>query len=542
VQPASGHRLDTFEEEMRGTQQAMSSQRKATVVRPSVLPLAVLAVACAFTFVFDQATQGEASMQALPVDLGALRGNTADISYTEHTVAIDAETARKTLRSASKNGSVLVFAPSPEISKLQAGAVLLIRGLAILRVLAVTPVQGNIAVLTAPAAVGDAVREARIHTEYSPAFSKAASGPPSGVLEAAPRGYLAGVLSILQRQFTEVVHAQNTLTEVNGTVKGWDVKLKATQDTDRVNLQLNVKKVEAGIHAQLSGDGYLHNFDTSSDIEIHDSMLRDFRWSNKNLNGVMNLQWEIAKDKPGVWAEEDQIPLQDSPAEFPFVIGGLPMTLSVTAALLVHPGMNEANQLSEGHFRIEYDGYQRFGMHSGNIEEDGSIHGDIKILDTRALSPAAGHAIIVALAAPRIELKVGVSSAWKNLTRFVPGDLAELAVQAFLSNTYVQQAMRDPQLATLLQRALGTVKEAVEMTLKSDAAAHLDFITTASILDSGPMVIVPCQRAQAIITVKVGANAQVFAQSLGTVDKEIFRHGINVGPKTGPCAASSEGY
>jgi hypothetical protein len=56
------------------------------------------------------------------------------------------------------------------------------------------------------------------------------------------------------------------------------------------------------------------------------------------------------------------------------------------------------------------------------------------------------------------------------------------------------------------------------------------------------MVIVPCQRAQAIITVKVGANAQVFAQSLGTVDKEIFRHGINVGPKTGPCAASSEGY
>jgi hypothetical protein len=519
----------------------LSSQRRATLLRPSILPLAALAVAYAFTLVFDQTTRGAAFMQALPIDRVGLRGNTADISFTARTVTIDSDTARRTLRSASKNGSVLVFAPSPEIGKLQAGSVLLIRGLAIRSVLAVTPIQGNIAVLTAPAAVGDAVRDAKIHLEYSPAFSNADSRQPAGVPPGAPTSYFASALSILQHQFAEVVHAQTTLTEVTGNVKGWDVKLKATQVTDRVNLQLSVKKVEAGIHAQLSGDGYLHNFDTSSDIEIHDSMLSDFRWSNKNLNGVMNLQWEIAKDKPGAWAEEDQIPLQESPAEFPFVIGGLPMTLSVTAALLVHPGMTQANQLSEGHFRIEYNGYQRFGLRAGNIEEDGSIHGDIKILDTRALSPAAGHAIVVALAAPRIELKVGLSSAWKVLTRLVPSDLAELAVQAFLSNAYVQQAMRSPQLAAQIQQALGIVKQAVETTMKTDAAAHLDFITSASILDSGPMAIVPCQRAQAIITVKVGANAQAFAQSLGQVDKEIFRHGITVGPKTGPCSSKSDG-
>jgi hypothetical protein len=55
------------------------------------------------------------------------------------------------------------------------------------------------------------------------------------------------------------------------------------------------------------------------------------------------------------------------------------------------------------------------------------------------------------------------------------------------------------------------------------------------------MAIVPCQRAEAIITVKVGANAEVFAQSLGKIDKEIFKHGIVIGPKTGPCASSAGG-
>ena len=95
------------------------------------------------------------------------------------------------------------------------------------------------------------------------------------------------------------VHAGNPPFAVSGTIKDWDFTVSGAPGNNQVKLQMSVKKVVAGIHALIQGEGYLQDFDTSSDIEIHEGLLRDFRWSNKNLNGVMNFGWEVAKDKPG---------------------------------------------------------------------------------------------------------------------------------------------------------------------------------------------------------------------------------------------------
>src|SRR5258707_6694243 len=87
-----------------------------------------------------------------PVDLTALPGNTFEVTYNNHTVIMDAPSVRKTLRSVSKNGNVLVFDSSPEIQKLEPGSVLLMQGLALRKILAAMPFESRHAVLTPPSA------------------------------------------------------------------------------------------------------------------------------------------------------------------------------------------------------------------------------------------------------------------------------------------------------------------------------------------------------------------------------------------------------
>ena len=509
-------------------------------IRTAMLVALISVVAGGTSLYSFQAKPGDLSSVAEPVaDLGTLPGNSCAITYSDQTVVLDRPTVKKTLRSVSANGNVLVFDPSPKIEKLRPGSVLLLDGLAILKVLATMPVGSNIAVLTIPGNVTDAVREAKIHWDYAVHFSQSAASLENPPRDPNAGSEIAALFGRLQDWLVPTAHAGNPPFSASGTIKDWDYTVSGSPGNNQIRLQMSVKKVVAGIHALIQGEGYLKDFDTSSDLEIHQGMLQDLRWSNKNLNGVMNFGWEVAKDKPGPWTEEDQIPLPSS-FEYPFVVGGLPLTLSVTEALLVHPAMTAANQLSVAHFRLEYNGYQRFSVHSGNIDENGQVHGESKILDTRALSPGPGHAFVAALAGPRMELKFGVSSLWGNLKKILPSALAEKAAEQFLSNSYVQKAL-GTDLGATLKQALGQVRQAVKLTLKSDAAVHLDFILSASLLDSGPLAIAPCQRAQLIITFKAGANAEVFGESTGIEEKEIWKHGTTIGPKTGPCAASEEG-
>lgn len=510
----------------------MSRLRKAIVL--GVATVSILVCSCRRQ---SAAVQGTSS----PVDLATLPGNTFQVTYSGHTVIMDGPTVRKTLRSVSKNGNVLVFDSSPQMQKLEPGSVLLMQGLALRKILAVMPFESGTAVLTAPALLTDAIKEGHIHWDYSMRFSAKSAGKenvgPSR--DARTASCLRDLLGCWNSHALPVVYAADAPPgSIHGTVKGWDFWVDATTETNRVRMQMEVKREEAGLHALLTGDGYLQNFDTSSDIEIHDSKLTDLRWDNKNLNGVMNFGWEVAKEKPGVWAEEDQIPLPTSFKQ-PIIIGGLPLTLTVEEALLIHPALTQASQLSEAHFRLEYNGYSRFSLHSGNIDDNGQVTGETTIVNSRALSPTAAHAFVAALAAPRLGLKFGISSAWEALQEVLPTDLAESALHAFLSNSYVQKMMGGPEFQKALD-IVSEVKDAVKTALKSDAAVHLDFVMAANLLDSGPLtpglVMAHCTRVQIVVTVQGVANAEILAQPIAQATKVLARYTKSIGPKTGPCA------
>ena len=59
--------------------------------------------------------------------------------------------------------------------------------------------------------------------------------------------------------------------------------------------------------------------------------------------------------------------------------------------------------------------------------------------------------------------------------------------------------------------------------LKTNAAAYAQVIISTSTIAAGQGALIPCQRAQLIITITVGANATVLGEKKGDVSKDIFR-------------------
>lgn len=108
---------------------------------------------------------------AAAIDLRADPGTVYQVTFGDSTVLLDQATARRTLRSVSTNGNVFVFDSTPEIAHLAPGSVLVIRGATMRKVLAVMPYQGQIVLITAPAALTEAIRDAHIHFNHDVHFA-----------------------------------------------------------------------------------------------------------------------------------------------------------------------------------------------------------------------------------------------------------------------------------------------------------------------------------------------------------------------------------
>jgi len=477
------------------------------------------------------------------IDLRAEPGTVYQVTLGDSTVVVDQATVRQTLRSVSTNGNTFVFDSTPDIARLQAGSVLLIRGAAILKVLAVMPFEGKIALITTQGAVTDVIRDGHIHFEHNVHFGSQ-SANADGSHSPAYAGLLsdATVWRALWLRLTSDGTAQEAGAAAGaapaggqgcGSQNGWTYCAGGSAGGSRLQFTLSVKKMLAGCSAILSGEGHVDDFNMSSDLDIYGHDLKEFAWSAKKLNGNMNFSWKAGKDTPGPWTDEDKIPLPTS-FDLPLLLGDIPLTLSVTEALLVHPGFTGNGELSQGHFRIQYNGATNFRFNGGNLDENGNVTGTTEILETSGMSALGPHAFLVALAGPRIELKFEAASVMKGITKFLPSALADRAATAFAQSA-VGQALINSPAGQAIAGALSVAKQSVDLVLKSNAAAHLDFILTASLIESGTMSLVHCKQAIGSLTVKVGANAMAFGKSVGNVDKTVFHHGVVSGTTQGAC-------
>jgi hypothetical protein len=195
----------------------------------------------------------------------------------------------------------------------------------------------------------------------------------------------------------------------------------------------------------------------------------------------------------------------------------------VSAAIIVQPVITGGKEYSHGAFRITYDGAQGFKAKEGNIDPDGTVHGDIKFVEDRHISAVAPVGMVLNLAAPRVELTMnplkvlsdiqGSGSLQKQM-----GEAAEKVDK--IAEQLVKHTLGQDAAEKMKSSGLSMTKATEAM--KSDAMAYLQLIATNSVTNSGFSVITPCTHTDLALSMSVGASAQAFGQNVGSVGKTVF--------------------
>jgi hypothetical protein len=307
---------------------------------------------------------------------------------------------------------------------------------------------------------------------------------------------------------------------VTGVFEGWETTFSAVPGAGRVDLSLTLKRNVGGFRGLITGQGYLSDFDLSSGIDVERGLVEQIELAHKKLNGVMNFKWEVAKDDPGALSEDDRIKLPAA-ASIPLYqyLEGFPLYLEISSALIIKPAISGGKEYSRGAFRITYDGYQSFQAKAGNIDANGQVTGDVAFVESQNISGMAPMGMVVAFAAPRLELTFGVSRIVDMEDVETAADAVDGIAEGLVKRTFGEEGWERWKSSPAGGVSMG---EAAKKAVSSDAAGYLELVSSSGMSNSGMSAIFPCTRTDLDLAVKVGASAQAFGLSLGRVEHEIF--------------------
>ena len=463
----------------------------------------------------------------------------ATVTYKPTTRVLQHTEGLSALKAVSSDGSTLLLeSKDPRVKSLKPGGVLVIQGLLARKVLAVDARGSEIAVLTAQATLGDAIERGRIRLEapirFVPAVSQHGQAPGHESLWGRMTEWATPTLhaqapdaeGLKKAEAEGQTEAAEKLAEnvVSGVFEGWETTFSAVPGAGRLNISITLKKDVGGFRALITGQGYLADFDLSSGIDVDRGMVEQLELAHKNVNGVMNFKWEVAKDDPGPLSADDRIKLPAA-VSIPLYqyLEGFPLFLEISSALIIKPAISGGKEYSRGAFRITYDGYQSFQAKEGNIDANGNVTGDIAFVESQNISAMAPMGMVVAFAAPRMELSFGVSRVLKFDEVKEAAERVDQIAEQLGTRMFGEDGWERWKKSPAGSVSLG---KAAENAVASDAAGYLELVTSSGMSNSGMSAIFPCTRTDLHLMVKVGAAAQVFGQSLGRADQEIFKKDV----------------
>ncbi len=438
----------------------------------------------------------------LAPDLTTLPGTVFHVTYTDKVVKMEQAAFRKTIRSISDDNTIFVFdASSDEANRLSEGSILFVPGVAFRKVVVKTKQDNYVVLGTVVAPLTEAIQDGQIKWNVPVKFDEVWQRQQHAALVAPPN---FGPLQSFNDLLNGTVYAAGGLN-LSGEDGGWKYQISAGPQPGKITLDMNVSKQYSGMIIKVDGSGSVQNFDSSVGLDIQNSVLKDFDFSNKNMNGTMNFNWEAARDEAGVAATEEKIKLPTS-FTIPLPVGGIPFSLEVSEALLIHPAFTGAKEIARGKFRVEYNGVQGFDFKEGNMTADGQMTGEGSILDHFSLAPVAPVGFVAAAAMPRFELKSGTDAAIDIVKQYVPSTIA---------NAFANLLSKLPGGDKLAQKAKDKIR--------TSGAAYAQLIISTDTIAAGAGSLVPCQRVALIVTGSVGVNAYALGKQLVDTSKEIFK-------------------
>lgn len=462
---------------------------------------------------------------------GTVEHGHADVQYAAAAHVLSRQAAEHMILGVSTNGAgFLLDGENADAQALKAGDVLVIKEVGARRILGTKALpDGSIIALTQRASLLESVDRARIQVSKPVRFG----GAPLAALKPRPATLVdllvapadaQGVESTLSTRAQDAGTRDaygNVLSGIKGAViDGWKTDFTATPSADKLDLHLTLTRDVGGMKAVITGDGYLQNFNMDCDIDVERGSYQKLEEAFKNVNGVMNFTWEVASDTPGDHTDKTKIKLPGA-IQVPLykMLDGVPLFLEISAALIIEPALTGGKEFSRGSFRVTYDGYQNFNIKEGTIDSNGNVTGDIQFLEGQNISTLAPMGMVVAFAAPRIELTFGVS----KILSF--GDMKTAASKVDAATDFLAKELLSPeQYAAFKGSPVGQIglSKAIDNALKSDAVGYFQFVSSAGMSMTGMSVVTPCTRHDIHLWAKVGVSAEVFGQQVGESSKDVY--------------------
>ena len=419
------------------------------------------------------------------IDLTNAPGTKFQATLADGVVRIDADTVKRTIKGVTRDHEIFFFENVPELrDKLVPGKVVLFERLTFKRIQAIAIDGSQLIVATEQASLTDLFKDANIqwHTPinfrdvHAQRVRARAALKRHGIFEwmdrLEPRVYAAGEEDNESKEEDE---------------EGWKIKSNAKFSTDRVDFNVDVSR-HGDIDADIAGNGYVKNFETSMALVVNNSNVSQFDFKNANVNGAVDFSWTVGSgsEKPPELGEEKlKLPAIMS---VPLFVGGVPFTLEIGEALLFHPAFSTKQEIAKGAFHVDYNGVTGLSLSPGGSQNTSEASAESSIKPSTAFSPYAAFGVVVAVAMPRFELKTGA----EEVANEVPDSIADAAVKLLEKTTIGHY-----------------IHKAVKNVLKTEAAATFQVILSSTASHSGMLSLVPCQRFTLHIEGQVSADAQV---------------------------------
>lgn len=435
----------------------------------------------------------------------------AHVTFKPEVKMVEKAAVDASIQGIGSDGHGVVFKNAPpEILALKAGDILMVKNAFAAKVLAAETDGDQTVLVTDRVGLAEVVQQGQINVDNAITFHgpKVAYAPQV----AAPPFSLMGLIETpVYAQSIGGIQSSTPTSDlksqvVDAILQGWKIeKWSVTPADNKANLSVRMTKNTNGFKAAISVDGSITNFQFASNITFPgagNQMIAGVQ----GMSGNMHFVWEIGKDTPGVWAQEDKIKL---PAGFSIPLGpfykGVPLSIDISSAFLIHPALTGGNEYSKGGFTIGWVGSKSAAAAKG----DGSEGLTFAITDDANVSAVAPTAMVISFCIPRIELKFSALGSYSGSNTL---KVAAAAIDATIDK--VASKLLPASLYNGL-KASPIGKMSASNILASSADLFVQIIHTEGVTHSSNISLAQCTKTELKVLGQAGGDAKLF----GLTDK-----------------------
>lgn len=447
-------------------------------------------------------------------------GTVFHVEYSPDTSIVDLATVGRTLRGVSDDHRIFLFEDSPELrAKLIPGKFVLFQGLDLRKVdaYAVDPKTKNLIVGTETAPLRAALKNAQVQfktpVNFTDAFNQLATQFPRSTVRPSQFASRNPLLQWWDSLHPDVYaasgpHDMEGEFEIADTdFATWKVHYHfySPPDASDMHLDLQLAREANGLDAELGVKSQISNFIQQVRLEVAQTGVSLFKWSDMNLHGNGDFDWTIKSSENKTPMNEVRLKLPGK-ISIPLAEFELPMSVQISEALLFHPALTTKDEVAKGSFSVKYSGDQGFAFENSNMQNEGQSQGDAAIDQTFAFSPFASFGLVVAMAVPRIELRMGSEEIWEMAEAPLPHSLVESLSDLLLKTPIVGQ---------WLNNKAGN-------PLAVEGAAYFQVVLSTTAAASGMQSLVPCQQFTMNMRGQVGVDAKWLGTTSDVPAKDVF--------------------